>query len=83
MGPKASAEAGDLLVFPDRNVAYVGLPTRDSSGIVAASPVPLPILDWRAKEDCQVQGYPIHVRCWTVLERVLGPQVTGEQLRRL
>jgi hypothetical protein len=75
-----------LLVPPHRTRACIGAPEKPPSdwpvggarvfsrkAIVAAIPVPHPFSDLKP-EASRLEGYAVHSRCWTLMEKYLGSQ---------
>lgn len=58
-----------LLVSPDRDTAYIGAPTQQNCTVMAAAPAPVPFLRWKVERGCDLHGYPVHLRCWILMER--------------
>lgn len=68
--PGAKKDGKYLLALKDSSRAHLGTTDWDSK-FLAVCPVPHPFAE-RTQESSRLEGYAIHSRCWTLLEREVG-----------
>lgn len=71
-----------FLVPWDRDAAVVGMPKRQKR-IAIVQPVTLPELLDETDNESKLTGVPIHSRCWTLIQRVVGSEEAEQHLECL
>ncbi|EEQ31818.1 uncharacterized protein MCYG_04637 [Microsporum canis CBS 113480] len=67
-----------ILSLRDSTAACIGL-TKENSDALQVSPVPHPFTPSDFDDNSSLEGYPIHSRCWDLIEHHIGP-VAGFKL---